>query len=286
MNLGDIKALPQWVGHQHKIPKDPHTGKNASSTDPATWAVASTAWQAKKRAGWDGIGFVFTIESGIVGVDLDDCFEDRKLKPWANDIVQCLNSYTELSPSGAGLHILCCGSIPYSITKNKLGFEMYNEARYFTVTGNMLGGFAPIIEERNKELAALHVVYSDEPRAADPPETRVINQRVSKAEVEKALAVIPVHQDYLDWLRCLMAVHDAFPDGEGVALIEAWSPGTRGEVARKFRSFDRTSKDGTTIATLFHMAKQYGYRPPAAVKKVNKTGKRTHSEKIQRLMAI
>lgn len=293
--LQDLKQLPQWVGHKDKIPKNPNTGHNASSTNPETWANAAQAWRAKQRNGWDGIGFVFTIESGIVGVDLDDCFhypEDdgiKRLKPWARDVVQCLNSYTELSPSGNGLHILCIGEIPYSITKNKIGFEMYNEARYFTVTGREYGAGTGCYEiaERQKELTALHVTFADDPINKPLPKVQGQNEAISKIEVEKALAVLPVHQDYNDWLRCLMAVHDAFPDSDGVAMIEAWSPGHRGEVANKFRSFDRTAKDGVTIASLFHLAKRHGYQPPMQPKPtINGKMRRGHVDKTRRLMAV
>lgn len=304
-SLQEIKSWPQWVGYKlvpkengkmDKKPRDPYTGYNASSINPKTWSDAKTAWTAKHRYGWDGIGFVFTIESGIVGVDLDDCFhypeqdETKRLKPWARDIVQCLNSYTELSPSENGLHVLCRGTIPHSITKNKIGFEMYNEARYFTVTGREFGstaiGICHDIEARNTELQALHAVYADEPQTNLPTVNNQYNQKqLDKSEVIKALDTIPIHQDYLDWLRCLMAIHDAYPNSEGVQIVEAWSPGKRGEVANKFRSFDRTSKSGVTIGTLFHIAKQHGYSPPPPIKsKAN--GRKTHIDKVSRLMAV
>ena len=161
----DLKLLRQWVGYKlvpkqngkiDKVPKDPHTGRSASSIDPSTWGTAAQTWAAKRRYGFDGIGFVFTIDTGIVGTDLDCCFERsvngvRHFKPWARDVVQCLDSYTEYSPSRNGVHVLTRGEIPYSITKNKIGFEMYNEARFFTVTGAMIGDVLEI-RERPTEL--------------------------------------------------------------------------------------------------------------------------------------
>jgi hypothetical protein len=79
--------------------------------------------------------------------------------------------------------------------------------------------------------------------------------------VERALGVLPPQGDYnTDWLPILMAVHDAFPDERGIALIERWSPGYKGEVARKWRSFETAERaNRITIASLFHRAKQYGY---------------------------
>lgn len=55
------------------------------------------------------VGFVFTRDDPFVGIDLDHCRdpETGKIKPWALEIVAKLNSYSEVSPSGTGLHIHC-----------------------------------------------------------------------------------------------------------------------------------------------------------------------------------
>jgi hypothetical protein len=287
--LADLKQLPQWVGHQDKVPKNPHNGKNASSNNPATWATAAQAWTAKKRHGWDGIGFVFTIQSGIVGVDLDDCFqEDGTLKSWAKDVVFCLDSYTEYSPSGKGLHILVRGTIPHSI-KDGNGYEMYNELRYFTVTGNRYLNGVETIEEKQKELDALFVTFGGDFNDPAPlPDVKPSpNQEVTADQVGQILSQLPVHGDYNTyWLPILMAVHDAFPDETGVRLIEAWSPGYKGEVRRKFRSFDRTTKSGVGIATLFHIAKQHNVPIPGKPKKQYKPARRQMAEKAAYLMSV
>ena len=139
LTMQQLKALPQWVGHTvKKVPLNPHTGKAAQSNNPETWGTATEAWAAKKKYGWPGISFAFTLESGVVGIDLDRCFDDDdRLSDDAAQIVDMMRSYTERSPSGKGLHILACGSIPHSVKRP--GFEMYNELRYFTVTGNQYG---------------------------------------------------------------------------------------------------------------------------------------------------
>jgi len=276
-SLKELKKSPQWVGHKDKVPKNPWTGGNASSINPKTWSDAPRAWRAKQYAGWDGIGFVFTISTGIVGIDLDDCFVigadgQRRLKPWALDIVQTLDSYTEYSPSHKGVHILVRGEIPFSITKNNVGVEIYNEARYFTVTGEQIGDVSEI-QERPKALLAVHTQYKDVGRddRFNDPFRRLLKgngHAPSISQMRSMLAVLPVQQDYYDWLRVCMAVHAAYPNDDGIALIEEWSPGYPGEVANKFRSFERTQSEGVGIGTLVYMARQYGWRPVPKMKKV------------------
>jgi len=80
--------------------------------------------------GYDGIGFEFN-NNGIVGIDLDHVIaENGSLSDEAVGIVAMLDSYTEYSPSGKGLHIFVKGDIP--VDGRKKGFiEMYKAKRYF-----------------------------------------------------------------------------------------------------------------------------------------------------------
>lgn len=286
LTIAELKALSTWVGYtSDKIPMNPRTGRAASSTDPATWATAPEAWAARRRNAWAGIGYVFTIGAGVVGIDLDDCYDDNgKLSDVAGQVVSCLDSYTERSPSGRGLHILACGSIPHSIKQP--GFEMYNEARYFTVTGDRLRAYSANIEDRPAELLSLFVTFGGDVEPEPRPLRQVATEwsTTNEADVRRALAALPSRGDYNTfWLPVLMAVHSAFPDQRGIDMIEAWSPGYKGEVARKWRSFDNRGygEGGITIGTLFHMAKQHGFQPAG---KGKPQGQRmNHFERMQAL---
>ena len=97
-------------------------------------------------------------------------------------------------------------------------------------------------------------------------------------EVSAALKSIPPKMDYSDWLGVCMAVHSSFPDSTGVSLLEAWSPGYEGEIADKFKSFERTSTNGITVRTLFKMAKDNGYR------KANGSGGRTRKYDLRAVL--
>ncbi len=156
-----MRDLKQWLcwrseerdGKPTKIPYSPLTGQRASSTTPETWTGYEEAVRACKEYGYGGIGFVFTSEDDLCGVDLDGCLdlETGEIEPWAWTIIEELDSYTEISPSGTGVHILVRGELPAG--RNRKGrFEAYDRGRYFTVTGKHLSGSPQSIESRQEEL--------------------------------------------------------------------------------------------------------------------------------------
>jgi primase-polymerase (primpol)-like protein len=64
-------------------------------------------------------------------------------------------SYTELSPSGTGVHVLMSGTLPPG-GRRRGHVELYDRDRYFTVTGNHLPGLPRELEARTPELERLH----------------------------------------------------------------------------------------------------------------------------------
>lgn len=162
-----LRDVPHWVawvdtlatrtgGRFGKVPIAPHTGHKASTTDAATW---SSFGAARKRAADDdlaGVGFVFT-ESEFVGVDLDHCrdAETGAIEPWALSIVEKLATYTEVSPSGTGLHSICRGKLPKS-GRRKGPIEMYDTGRFFTITGVRVPNTLAEVADRQTEIEQLH----------------------------------------------------------------------------------------------------------------------------------
>jgi putative DNA primase/helicase len=103
-----------------------------------------------------GIGYEF--DGSLYGVDLDHVVgADRTLTTEAREISDLLNSYTEVSPSGTGLHIFVSAPGAHVTRHRKKGgsVEIYSEGRYFTVTGDAYGGAKPI-ETRTTELQTVH----------------------------------------------------------------------------------------------------------------------------------
>jgi len=162
----ELKTTPHWVVWKYedhekpkrdKVPYNPRTGRNAKSNDASTWGTFAEAVATFQRGGFDGLGFVFSEADPYTGVDLDGCRnpETGQLEPWAGTIVERLASYTEASPSGTGVHIFVKGALPAG-GRRKDKIEMYSEGRFFTVTGEHIGGTPSTIEERTAELAAVH----------------------------------------------------------------------------------------------------------------------------------
>ena len=140
------KELDQWVcwkkslgpdGKLKKIPYDPKTGEFAKANIPGTWADYETAAAAANN--YDGIGFEFLNGGNLFGIDLDHVIKDGVINPIAKEIIDTMDSYTERSPSGQGVHILAKGTIPDK-DRRKDFIEMYSDGRYFTITGNVYNG--------------------------------------------------------------------------------------------------------------------------------------------------
>lgn len=175
----DLQAIPHWIvwryeerdGKQTKVPYIATTnGGHAQTNNPSTWRpYADAVKTANNGGGYAGVGFVFT-QTDIVGVDLDHCIQaDNKLEPWADEIVTALDSYTEVTPSRTGLHILTRGHLPPGGRRNG-GIEMYDASspRYFTVTGEQLENTPDTINERTAQLADLHARVFVKPAASHP----------------------------------------------------------------------------------------------------------------------
>lgn len=136
----ELRALPNWVCfNERKEPINPRTGSLASSIDPSTWSDFETALRAAERFRLKGVGFVFTLESKIVGIDLDKCRDPDTgaIEPWAQEIIDAMDSYTEISPSRTGVHILVKGVLPTG-RRRKGKIEMYDSGRFFTMTGDCI----------------------------------------------------------------------------------------------------------------------------------------------------
>jgi primase-polymerase (primpol)-like protein len=155
----------QWVcwrtqerdGNPTKVPIIPGTTQFASTTDPETWRSFETAREGVTTTPVDGLGFVFSADDPLIGIDLDACRDPESGEPaaWAARIIAALDSYTEVSPSGTGYHILVTGALPDGRNRTD-DIELYDGSRFFTVTGDHVTETPATVCARDEAVATLH----------------------------------------------------------------------------------------------------------------------------------
>ena len=121
------------------------------------------------------------------GIDLDHCLNDLD---FVDEFVETLQSYTEISRSGDGIHIICEGKLPEG-NRRKNNVEMYSEGRYFIVTGNLYNENYRNIVDCTETVKILHSKYlpSNVPKAEikrQPSITLDDSEIIDKARASKS----------------------------------------------------------------------------------------------------
>lgn len=166
-------------GRTTKMPYNPNSPQDrAKSNDRSTFAPMEKAQAA--AADFDGMGI--GIFDDITAIDIDHCIDDAgQLSPMAQDIVQTMDAYTEISPSGKGLRILFLApgfrydtGIYYTNRQHMdggQGLETYvagQTYKYVTVTGNTLR--SSDLVDRGKQLQAVLDRYMKRSTAEQQPQ--------------------------------------------------------------------------------------------------------------------
>ena len=162
----ELRCVAQWVNWLlewsktraawTKVPyQSRRPSSRASSMDPSQWATFDAALAVYERQQADGIGFV--IANGFVGFDVDGCrnSETGAIDPDVLALVNALDSYTEVSVRGGGIHTLLKGG-PLPAGSRKGPYELYDRSRFFVVTGAQVPGTPLTVEPRPAEILALH----------------------------------------------------------------------------------------------------------------------------------
>ena len=182
MNLPELQnvpeiltSMPNWVhwkltpdanGAPGKVPYIAGTGftRKASSTKSSTWTTFDEATKNITLDNTQGIGFVVhgdAVAAEIVGFDIDGCRnpDTGDITPWAEEIINLLDSYTEITPSQTGVRVWTKGKLtgkdhvfhldPAVGFGDKVQIEIFDCARYFTVTGDAYYEGAVDVESRD-----------------------------------------------------------------------------------------------------------------------------------------
>jgi len=187
----DLREREQWVvwrresrgGTQTKVPyRAGKTNVRASTAEARTWAAFEHAVRVLERGDADGVGFVFADTDSFCGVDLDNCRnpETGELDAKAAAIVDALDSYTEVSPSGTGIHVIVRARLDGG-RRRRSPVEIYDRGRYFAMTGDRLPGVSHTPVPRQRELDELRV------RLFPPRRTRMHDFRPRDVSDEELL---------------------------------------------------------------------------------------------------
>jgi hypothetical protein len=167
----ELQAMPWVLWRAEPRPGDPKPAKvparisdpdqRASSTDPGTWgsfadaieAYSALAGLSHPRGPIAGIGVVLTTEAQVVCIDLDQVLDGAALDPRAARIVQRCRSWTEVSPSGRGLHVFLRGRLASPIKSPQI--EVYGTARFIAITGHVWPGSPALLRNAQDYLDAL-----------------------------------------------------------------------------------------------------------------------------------
>lgn len=277
-----LQLLDRWVGYgkvdgKGKVPLNlRRPGKKAKSTDPSTWGTWKDAlrWYERMAPAPDvGVGFVLTREHRIAFLDFDHALDpkDQSILPWAYELIAPwmteAGSYTEVSPSGTGLHVFCTYPEGLEPLGGKDGatrkfedagvpgakVEVFLAGRYSTITGAVVGHHTQV-QERGLLLSWLTGNLG-----LDKAPEKVEHGDVDVDEVLSAASAISPDCDYQTWLEVGMGLKSALGEAGRSFWLEwsAQSPKYKsGEPQAKWDSFQR---DGITVASLFHHAKAAGW---------------------------
>lgn len=248
----ELKGRCQWVVHRfpNKMPLCARSLRPASCNDRGTWSSFEAAVATVEAGKASGVGI--QLADGICGVDIDHCIDGGELSSMAKEIVATLHSYTEVSPSGEGIHILCKGHLPAreGNRDSLLGLEMYDSGRYFTVTGNAWtdeDGLQYPLRDCTTELDRIHQKYI----SPKPPEQTQLG-RPPKAVAQKPVTPVESPQAVRD-LSDQQLLELAFRSKNGARIRRLYEGSYSGQdvAARADGSPDQSAAD---LALVGHLA--------------------------------
>ena len=276
----DLQALDRWVLWKNVQRSKPNgdkvwakmplsaKGGAGSSTDAATWVSFGAAVDEYLLGDYDGIGIV--LGGTLHGIDLDDCRDPvtGSLSELAQETLDRVEGYAEVSPSGTGLKIFTQTNLDGSRTKKEAGVELYKDGRYFTVTGHAINGHAsmPLLPQ---DLGWMVEKVWGEAISADAGEDAFANLKsaLDGWELDRVVDEVLVHLDpdvgYGDWLKVGAALHhQSGGDPEWLDAWDNWSAASgkwvEGYCAEKWESFSQqrsTGRGAVTLASLLHITK-------------------------------
>ena len=235
-------------------------------------------------------------KNGLVlgGVDFDEAITDAGIRPLAKKCIKRLGSYTERSVRGKGYHVIAWVR-PLESGINFNHIEMYTTGRYFAMTGRTraaapitaapkvfaaLAAKLRVAQSKDRDTSSGNTTKEHPPKGPQTPNQSDAGW-YSKLPVEKRSEVVKYAALYIarnseafeltkhggnynQYLRLALAIaRSDVPDAEKI-FVEAASTAKQPDPKDKLQKFFQNCRQakkrpgGTTVATLLHMARQYG----------------------------
>lgn len=259
----ELKGYPQWVVWRYeqykgdkkprKVPYSPLTTKKTGTRaiDSGNWGTIEQAVQTAKtiKGRFDGIGFVFSTKDPFVGVDIDHCIVDGAPSSLAREIIEKLQSFTEISPSGNGVHIIFKGKKLGTRCKRKLDenqeIEIYDRERYFTVTGKQVADSSALINQNQQAFEELYQKYVEQLTDNKPPKKNVVKKHAASVALSlsdsELLAEISKSKQAAEFDQLFSGDMSAYGNDHSKAdmklcyMLAFWTTKNRNQMDRIFR---------------------------------------------------
>lgn len=282
-----MQQAPRWLIWRYEPPSSPggkprkvpyyvaggkRTGKLDEAKDHARLGTLDAALAALEHKPEYGIGFALGADGNghhWQGIDLDGIDQRPKLAA----LTELLPGYVERSPSGHDLHAIGIGIEFECLSSNPSGIEAYCAGRYFTVTGDAIGGdLEDLSAFVGKTLAPLHAESRPSSRKASSSKAKGATETQPKVEqltddqlgdLRSALFHLRA-DDYGLWINTGHRLKALGDNGRGLWL--AWSATCRekfdaADAAKRWETF---TGERTGWKAVLGEAQAHGWRNPRA----------------------
>lgn len=196
----ELQERDQWLVTKNKAPYVPRERWNLPDKQ-LSFRVAEEI--AEKDDG--ELAFALTPTDPFVVIDFDDVGSDSSFSAEAIGWIEQLNTYSEISRSGTGLHSILRGSrLPSRQESGELGLrgkvEVFDSKQYVVLTGNTLFGFDSIrsatFEREKKENPLLELQRECLPKRNEPVDIDEKDQSLSFSSAPDGQHEVSVDEIY------------------------------------------------------------------------------------------
>lgn len=191
-----LREVPQWVvASTDAVPLSVTTGRAVDPTNPLSWG----SFEQAVATGSPYLGFCLSHSDPYTIIDLDDKADKpatEEQKKFFQELIVAFGSYTEVSRSGRGYHIIVRGRLPAGRRSDKNKIEVYCADRYFILTGNVLPGYTQIVDGQkgldwlltnvlDKTIPGHHALQLDSCTDQPDSDQELLNKMVSASNADK-----------------------------------------------------------------------------------------------------